>query len=382
MIFTFSVENSFNVPNLTRRYTIDVSNERMNKKMNYEHIREFNSSHATLRHSPHHIVSGTLVSEITFENEAWSWMTGCLLGTRTSISGYKFTPSDNVWGLLIGYLDANLASDSTSFTINEGVAGDFDSVDAIIINGEFIKISTISNGSVTACSRAQEGTIAEVHSIKDLVYGVTADAARTIVLTHRKVVNGIHASNISLTTVHDREDILYAYSGMYVEEMTFNFRTFDSITTHATLIGADSTNNITLLDSTATDSNPIVDLQDVKVYSEHNVEKLRQFFIEVHNSMEPGSFGFSSAPQAFVTKQTSTYGVITWMLDSLDNLLEYEQNTKRHFSISFGSGNYRMIFAMNNVRVNTVSHYFDSELVIQDSAPWYQYAAPVIMYQF
>ena len=382
MIFTFSVEDSFNVANTSRQHTLDVSVERMDKKLDYEHIREFNNIQASLRHSPHQIIHGQLVVEMTFGNEAWSWMTGSLLGTRTAISGYKFTTSQNVWGILIGYLDADLASDSTSFSINEGVVGDFDNVDAVIINGEFITVSSISNGSVTGCSRAQEGTVAESHGIKDLVYGVDTDVDRSIVLTHRKKTSRFCESDISLTTVHDREGVLYAYSGIYVEEMTFNFRTFDSIVAHCSLLGADSTNAITLDDSTATDNNPIVDLTDIKVYSEHDVEELRQFFIEAHNSMSVPSFGFGSTPQGFFTTQASTYGVITWMDDSLENLLQYEDDTKRHFSISFGEDNYRVIFAMNNVRVNTVSHYLDSELIIQDSAPWYQYASPVIMYQF
>lgn len=382
MVFTFSVESGFNVPNTSRQYTIDVSNERMEKKLDYEHIREFNKIQASLRHSPHQIINGQLVAEITFNNEAWSWMTGSLLGTRTVINGYKFYTSQHSWGVLIGYLNADLASDSTSFSINEGTAGDFDDVDAVIINGEFITVSAISNGSVTACSRAQEGTVAEAHGIKDLVYGVETDVARSIVLTHRKKTGRFCQSDISLTTVHDRGGVLYAYSGVYVEEMTFNFRTFDSIVTHCSLLGADSTNAISLADSVATDNNQIIDLADVKVYSEHTVEELRQFFIEAHNSISVPSFGFGSVPQGFFNNQTSTYGVITWMDDSLENMLEYENNTKRHFSISVGENNYRMIFAMNDVRVNTVSHYLDSELIIQDSAPWYQYSSPVIMYQF
>ena len=382
MIFTFSVESGFNVADTSREYTLDVSVERMQKKLDYEHIREFNNIQASLRHSPHQVIHGQLVAEMTFGNEAWSWMTGSLLGTRTAISVYKFSTSQNVWGILIGYLDANLASDSTSFSINEGTAGDFDSVDAVIINGEFISISSISNGSVTGCSRAQEGTVAETHGIKDLVYGVEADVDRSIVLTHRMKSGRFCENGISLTTVHDREGVLYAYSGVYVEEMTFNFRTFDSIVAHCSLMGADSTNAISLADSVATDNNPIVDLTDIKVYSEHAVEELRQFFIEAHNAMVVPSFGFNSTPQGFFTSQSSTYGVITWMTDSLDNLLEYENNTKRHFSISFSEDDYRVIFAMNDVRVNTVSHYLDSELIIQDSAPWYQYSSPVIMYQF
>ena len=70
MIFTFSVESGFNVPNTSRQYTLDVSNERMQKKLDYEHVREFNNIQASLRHSPHQIITGQLVAEITFENEA------------------------------------------------------------------------------------------------------------------------------------------------------------------------------------------------------------------------------------------------------------------------------------------------------------------------
>jgi hypothetical protein len=382
MIFTFDIESSFNVPNFGRSYTLDVTNERMQKQMEYEHVHEFNQIQASLRHSPRHEIKGELVSEITFENVAWSWTTGCLLGTRTTIDGYKFSESNNAWKLLIGYVDSGFASDSTTFTINEDVAGAFDSVDAVIINGEFITISAISNGSVTACSRGQEGTTAQAHEIKDLVYGVEADVARSIVLTHRKKTSNFYINNISLSTVHDRSDVLYGYSGVYFEEMTFNFRTFEPIVAHLFFVGADSTNNISLLDSAAVDNNPIVDLVDVKVYSEHEVEELRQFFIQIHNTIEPASHGFGSVPQGFFTSKASTFGVMTWMEESLDNLLEYENNTKRHFSISVGEGNYRMIFALNDVRVNTVSHYLDSELIIQDSAPWYSYAAPVVMYQF
>jgi hypothetical protein len=382
MIFGFDIESSYNVPNFDRGYTIDITNERLQKQMNYEHIREFNKIHASLRHSTRHIVEGTVIAEMTFENEAWSWITGCVLGTRTEIDGYEFSTSNNAWGILIGYLDAGLSADSTSFTINEDVAGVFDNVDAVIINDEFITISAISNGSVTGSNRGQEGTVARVHQEKDLVYGVQLDASRKIVLTHRTKTNSFYQDNISLSAVLDRGGILFGYSGLKIEEISFNFRVYDPIVTHVTFMGADSTNDISLLDPGNVDNNDIIALEDIKVYSEHNEEQMRQFYIEMHNSLTVGSSGFGSVPQALLNQQTSTYGVLTWTFDSLQTVLEYEQNTKRNYSVSLGKGNYRMIFALNNVRVNTVSHYRDGELIIQDSAPWYSYENPVIMYQF
>jgi hypothetical protein len=353
----------------------------MQKLMEYDNVYEFNKMEAKLRYSPYHIIRGETISELTFENEAWSWLTGCLLGTRNEITGYKFAEAKEEWAILTGYLDSDLASDSTNFTINETVAGDFDSVAAIIIGSEFIEITTISNGSVTACSRGQEGTTAVAHGEKDLVYGLDADAARKIILTSREKVSDFYQSSISLTTVHERGDILFGYSGVILDEMTFNFRTFDPIAIHSYFIGADSANDLTLADSTAVDDGAIAGIEDIKVFSEHVPQYLRQMYIQVHNSVQIGSHGFSSAPQGFLVSRGFGYGVITWRDDSLENLEDYEDNAKRHFSLSMSRSNYRMVFALNDVRVNTVSHYLDDELIIQDSAPWYMYTAPVIMYQ-
>lgn len=381
MIFTFAPEASFNTPNYARSYAVDVTNERMQKLMEYDNVYEFNKMEAKLRYSPYHIIKGEIVSELTFENGAWSWLTGCLLGTRITITGYKFAEAKEEWAILTGYLDSDLVSDSTNFTINETVVGDFDNVAAIIVGSEFIEISTINNGSVTACSRGQEGTTAVAHGQKDLVYGLDADAARSIVLTSREKVSDFYQNSISLTTIHDRGDVLFGYSGVIIDEMTFNFRTFDPIVIHTFFTGADSANDLTLADSTAVDDGAIAGIEDIKVFSEHVPQYLRQMYIQVQNSVKVGSHGFSSTPQGFLVSRGFGYGVITWRDDSLQNLQEYEDNTKRHFSISTSKNNYRMIFALNDVRVNTLSHYFDDELIIQDSAPFYCFCAPVILYQ-
>jgi len=381
MIFTFSPENSFNVPDYSRTYSIDVTNETVEKVMEYEHIREFNKIHATLRHSANHIVKGNIISELTFANEAWSWLTGCLLGTRREISGYKFKTTNEKWGILIGYLSADLANDSTSFVIDEKNVGDFDSVDAVIVNDEVIDVASISNGVVSSSTRGFQGTAAISHEQKDLVYGIVLDANRKIVITSRVKSGRFYADDMSITAVLDRDGTLFGYSGVKIENMAINFRVFDSITVTTAFLGADSTNDMELSASAASDDGDIVGLTDIAVYSEHATEHLRQFFVQLHNTLKPAGFGFTSTVQDFITEKTSTFGVITWRDDSLDNVLNYEQNAKRHFSVSLGEGNYRMVLAMNNVRVNTVAHFLDDDLLIQDSAPWYMYANPVIMYQ-
>lgn len=362
---------------------IDVSNERVEKFKNYEHVYEFGKIEASLRHSPHQHVEGGIIGELTVGNQGWSYITGSLLGIRTQLSGYKFVEKTNyAWGILIGYLSAALSDDSTSFTISETTAGDFNSVTHIVVNSEVIALSSVSNGVVSISSRGQLGTTAMEHGISDLVYGIVADASVDIVLTHRQKVNGFVEAGVSLTTVHDRDSILYGYTGCYVASMSFNFKTFEPIVIHANFRGADSTNDISVGECTATDNLEILDLADVHVYSEHQTEELRQFFIEAHTTLSHESYGYDGISQGYMPIGASTYGVITWTDSSLEHLITFQDNTKKHFSLSMASGTHRMVFAMNDVRVNTVSQYHEDNFLIQDSAPWYMYAAPVIMYQF
>ena len=283
---------------------------------------------------------------------------------------------------MVGYLASDLASDSTSLEITSDSTSLFDGIDSLIINDEVISVGSITGNVASACTRAQQGTIARAHSATDLVYGIDPDVSREIVLCHRNMNSGFREFGDSLTTVLDRDGILYTYSGMLLNEMNFNFRVFDSVNTHMIFVGADSTNDVTLTATSITDSNPIVDLQDIKVYSFGSEEYLRQFYIQIHNTTDPSGFGFDGIVQKFFLAGCSTFGVITWTEESLEHVQQYEANTRKHYSISMELGNYRMIFAMNNVRINTPSHYHDGELIIQDSAPWYEYEDPVIMFQY
>jgi len=98
--------------------------------------------------------------------------------------------------------------------------------------------------------------------------------------------------------------------------------------------------------------------------------------------VQAGSYGFDGKPQNFFLAGSSTYGVITWTEDSINHVEQYQDNTKRHMSISMKKNNYRMIFAVNDLRINTPSHYHDGDLIIQDSAPCYSYEDPVVLFQF
>lgn len=383
MIFTFDIEPSYGTPNWGRSYGVHVDNERIQKNMEYAYKSEFNKPYNTRMVSDHHEIPGDFIAELTFGNEAWSWLTGCLLGERLSISGYEFAEAnDRPWGVHIGYLVSDLDSTSASFVIDEDVAGAFDGVDAVIINDEFIDVDSISSGTVSACTRASEGTTATSHGQKDLVYGVTSNGSRSIVICHRKKQNQFCVNDLSMSVVMDRSGAYFGADGMVVSEMSFNFRTFDPINTHFKMKGADATSEMDLTADSVVDNNELVSLEDIKAYSEHGEASLRQFFIEIHNTMIPAGYGFNGTCQGYYIGKSSTYGVITWIEDLQEHVDMYEQNTKKHYSISCARDNYRMIFAMNNLRINTPSHYYDNTLLIQDSSPWYILTNPVILFQF
>lgn len=382
MIFTFDIESSYNVPNYDRTYTIDVSNERLQRNMEYILRTEALKGRSTSRTSTFETVGGEVISELTMKNQAWSYITACMLGQRVSISGYKFSPNTKTsWGILIGYLNSDVSADSTgTLSINEGVSGDFDNVDAVIINNEMIKGNSAS-GTFNISERGAEGTTARAHSQKDLVYGVSLDVDRTVVITSRKKEGGFFVQDVSLSVVVDRGTYLFGYSGIVLDSLTFNMRVYDNIVSHLDFRGADATANLDLLDASITDNNSIVDLSEVKVYSEHNLEYFRQFFIEYNNALQAG-YGYNGKAQKHFLRRASTFGTVIWMDDSLDHVLQYEANTKRHYSLSMSEDNYRMIFPLNNVRINTNSYYMDGELLIEDSAPWYSFEDAVVMYQF
>lgn len=384
MKFWFSEESSFDTPNTDRTYTIDIANERIERNMEYNEVQEFMGGPVSSRQSSFYTVNGEIIAELTFQNEAWSRLFGCLMGSRTVIDNYKFKlDATKSWGVVIGYLDNDLAADSTSITINGGDESTlFDNVEALIINEEFITVSSVAANVAAGCGRGAESTTARVHYSKDLVYGLVADGDRSVVICHRKKVGGFRELGKSLTMVLDRSDILFAYSGMYIRAANFNFRTFDEVNVSLTFDGADSTSNITLVDTAITDTYPIINATDIKVFSEHYDEQLRQLYVQIYNSLTVASHGFASKAQNILLNDVAAFGVITWADDSLSHVLQYEQNTKRHFSLSVSRSNYRMIVALNNVRINTPSHYMDNSLIIQDSAPWYMYTDPIFLFQF
>jgi hypothetical protein len=382
MIFTFDIESSYNTPNYGRSYTIDVENERIQKNMNYEVQTEALRGRATKRNSTFTTVGGRVIAELTMQNSAWSHLTGCLLGQRIAVSGFKFSENaKRPWGMLISYLNSNITADSTAtIDLNEDVTGDFDGVDGIIINDEIIKGDS-TNGTFNILERGAEGTTARAHSEKDLVYGISEDVDRSIVITSRKKVGGFFEQTISLSAVVDRGEYHFGYSGLVIDSMTFNMRVYDDINTNIEFLGADSTSNLGVLDATIYDTNKIVDLTDVKVCSEHASEQFRQFFIEYNNSLRT-VHGYDGKPQKHFLTRAATFGTLTWTEESINHVLQYEANTKRHYNISLSEGNYRMIFPFNDVRINTNSYYMDGELLIQDSAPWYSFEDAIIMYQF
>jgi hypothetical protein len=382
MIFTFDIEGSYNNPNYSRSYTIDITNERMQRNINYEQQWEFGRAYSKRHYSRDQSFDGEIISEITFNNVAWSYLCASLMGQRTEITDYKFAESNNPWGILIGHLSADLAVDSTNFSIIGDSTSSFDGVDAVIINNEFIQVASLSQNEVISCSRGTQGTTSRLHAKSDLVYGVSEGVSRAIVMCHRKKTGPFCIAGPSLTTVFDRGGSLYGYSGVQVSKMALNFRTFDIITVHMELNGADSTNLMDLSETSTTDDNDIVGMSDVFVYSNYGLEPLRQIWLNIDNTMEPGSFGFNGKPQNLFLTKASSYGTLTWREESDDIVRQYEEDEKRDFSVSISRGDYRMIIALNNVRINTPSHYLDGELIIQDSSPYYMYEDPVILFQY
>jgi hypothetical protein len=350
--------------------------------MNWEVQTEALKGRATKRNSEFETVNGMVLAELTMQNPAWSYLTGCMLGQRNLISGYKFLEKSNcAWGMTIGYLDSAVAADSTAtMTINEADLGDFNGVDAIVINNEFIT-GNASNGSFVPTVRGAEGTTSRTHGEKDLVYGIVADLSRSIVITSRKRVGGFFEQTISLSAVVDRGSYQFGYSGLVLDSLSFNFRTYDVIDTTMEFKGADSTNNLGLADALIYDANTIIDLEDIKICSEHVEEHFRQFYIEYNNALQ-SVYGYNGKAQKHFLRRASTFGTLTWTEESYDHVLQYEANTKKNFNVSMSEGNYRMIFPFNDVRINTNSYYMDGELLIQDSAPFYSFEDAVIMYQF
>jgi len=296
-IFHFDIEGSFNTPNTGRSYVLDITNEQVQRNMNYAPRPAAMSAHYHSRISERQSVSGEIVAELTFDNVAWSYLCGAMLGERLGISGYEFAGAAKPWGTLNGNLTAALPIDSTSFSITGSEAGSFDGVDAIIINDEFIEISSISANSVLSCVRGAQGTTSRAHAASDLIWGLSSNVSRSIVMCHRVKTGPFCNLPTSLTTTIDRGDEIDAYSGVKISEMTFNFRIGEIINSHIGIVGADSTNSIDLVDSNVVDSSEMISVEDISVFSDLTHEELEQFYITISNELEPGSNMFTGKPK-------------------------------------------------------------------------------------
>jgi len=381
-IFHFDIEGSFNSPNFGRSYVFDVSNEQVQKLMNYAPRAQAMTAHYHSRISERQTVRGEVIAELTFDNVAWSYLCGAAFGERLEISGYEFAPANNSWGVLAGTLTNALSIDSTTFQITAEDSTAFDGVDAVIINDEMIEIGSISANLTLSCVRGAQGTTPRAHAASDAIWGLSAAISRSIVMCHRVKTGPFCHLPTSLTTVIDRGNEIDAYSGVKIQEMTFNFRPGEVIKTHIKFLGADSTNNVGLEDLETVDDNDMVGVGDIQIFSNFEHEYLEQFYITIGNELEAPSFMFSGRAQNYFLKSTSTYGTLAWLDDDPDHVRQYEEDDRRHFGIVIPRGNYKMIFNFNNVRINTPSHFLDDDLIIDDISPWYSYEHPVIMFQF
>jgi len=379
MYATFGIEPSYGDDATTQDYVVDLVSDEILDNVNYVRFTGFNHPTGEGRYPTIKTIDGRMGLEMTLGNLAWNVIFQALVGQRVSIGGVAFAPSPEKWKIITGMLSADLNVFDLEFTITEYKAGEFDNVDAIIIDGEYITISTISNGVVGSSTRGQAGSTAASHTQNNIVYGVVNSGSNSIDIILRYRNGFCYSLPTSLTWLIYRAGDYFKFNGIQFSDFVFNVNPQEGVTTSLAVRGKNS-GVITLANySSAEDNNPMLDTDNMCCYSMGIELDVTKFYFQVSNTLTQGPAKFMDTTfLEILLNNIATYGQFTAVESNIDFYNSYINDDRKNISLNiFDNPSFTKayIFAFNQVRWGTMQHMSRTTLLIQDSIPFYVYGA-------
>ena len=379
MYATFSIESSYADDSTTQDYVVDLVSDEIIDNINYVKTSGFNHPTGEDRYPSIKTVTGRMALEMTTGNSAWNVLLQTLIGQKVNASGVAFAPSPEKWRIVTGMLSADLDDSDTTFTITEYTTGEFDNVDGIIIDAEYVSISSISNGVVSGSTRGQKGSTAASHTQTNVVYGVVNSGGNSIDIISRYRNGFCYSLPTSLTWLIYRAGDYFKFNGVQFSDFVFNVNPQEGVSSSFSLKGKNS-GPITLASySSAEDDNPMIDTDNMCCYSMGVELDVTKFYFQVSNTLTQNSSKFmDSTYLGIVLNNIATYGQFTAIESNLDYYNSYVNDDVKNISLNiFDNKSFTKayIFAFNQVKWGTLQHMSRTTLIIQDSVPFYCYGA-------
>jgi hypothetical protein len=377
MYFTFSEESSYGVDSTSQDFVVDLVSEEIVTNLHYEKVRQFNYPTAYTRIPGIKTNKGRIQLELTYGNLGWNSLFKTLLGISVILTDFAFAKSSESWNIVTGMLSYDLDSSATSFLITEYKAGEFNNVDGVIINGEYIAVTTITDGNITASSRASEGTVASSHDQHTLVYGVVSEANRKIEIISRYRSGFCYSLPTSLTSLIYREGDYFEFNGCQFSDYVFNAH-MSEIDSSFEMIGR----NTRIIDisspSLSVDDNPMVSPLDINCYCMNQELRIQKLYMQVSNTMiQNSSKFFDTTYEKILMSGHSAYGQFTLDDESVAAFNSYVADDLKNISITMCESknfNNAYVFVFNRVRYGTMLHLLYSSIDMKgDSCPFYSY---------
>jgi len=378
--FTFSTENSYGIDSTTQDYVLDLVSENVIENVNYVKPIEWNKPTRTQRYPTVETTKGRVEFELTYGNEAWNILFKILMGQKVRLAGLAFGSSSENWKVLTGVLTSDLDSSATSFNITEYKTGEFDNVDGVIINNEYIAVSSISNGAVSNSTRASEGTTAALHGKNALVYGVVISGGKYIDIISRYRDGFSYFLPTSLTCLIYREGDYFCFPGTLFSDLVFNAQPSEGISVSSMMISKYS-KVITLANpSTAEDDGVMADIDHIGIYSMGGYLDIENLYFQISNTLTPAPPNgiFDTTPSSMILNQFSAFGQFSAVESSKDFITDYEDNADKNISMAICNNRNLdnvFVFAFNDLKWGTMIHTLRASILIEDSIPFYCYGA-------
>lgn len=377
MYCTFSIEPSYGLDSTSQDYVVDLVSEAIVDNLNYEKAIEFNHPTAQDRIPTVKTVGGRTEFELTYNNEAWNILFQTLLGQRLRLTDFSLALSSEKWNVVTGMLESDLNSTSTSFNITEYKQGEFNSVDGIIINSEYIAVSAINNGAVTGSTRGSEGSTAASHIQNALVYGVKSTGGSTLDIISRYKNGFCYSLPTSITFVIYRDGTYFKFNGIQFQDFVFNARPIEGIKASFMAKGRDAGTLKLGSPSEAVDNNVFIDTDNIGCFSMGESIDIAKLYFEVSNTLSQGSAKFlDSTYGKMILGKFSAYGQFTAVEETIQFYEDYKSDVKKNLSMTLCNRkdfDKAFVFAFNDIRFGTMMHVLRSSMNIDDSVPFYCY---------
>jgi hypothetical protein len=377
MYCTFSIEPSYGTDSISQDHVVDLVSEAIVDNLNYEKAIEFNHPTAQGRIPTIKTVSGRVEFDLTYNNEAWNILFQTLLGQRLRLTNFSLALSSEKWNVVTGMLESDLNATSISFNITEYKQGEFDNVDGIIVNGEYIAISTINNGVVTGSIRASEGSTASSHNQHALVYGVKSTGGSTLDIISRYRNGFCYSLPTSITFVIYRDGTYFKFNGIQFQDFIFNAKPMEGVKASFMAKGKDGGTLSLGSPSETVDNNVLVDTDHISCFSMGEGIDIAKLYFETSNTLSQSSAKFLSDTYGkMILGRFSTYGQFTAVEETTLFYEDYKNDVKKNLSMTlcnkkdFDKG---FVFAFNDIRFGTMMHVLRTSMNIDDSIPFYCY---------